>query len=802
MPMPTVDHIRNISFQDHFLSAQGASPKNGSIQVNHNTFDVTFVDGKVNARFASGNWFTNLFRSSTLTRFTQTLQTQYDAWVNGQAKAGGGDGVPGGVVHDMVVNDHVQEPPVMENLQNNPNIVDENAGIDEGGKENLNVADENAVIDEGGKANPNVAVENKAQGMPEAKDIQNNPNVAAENAGIDEGVKGNPNVVADNKAQEPPAAKGFQNNPNVAAVNTAIDGIIDVLAANSEKIDKDGIRYPKTVMKAFAMPDTADSLSEDDAARFIRATEGNGMPPNMARLLSKLGEIGKLAALRNQLTNVPYGTECDEIVRNAGFLTHTLENNIGKSEQEIKHYVLNMLDTVIDGFLNAVNVMTDKNTQALDFLRKFDGACVEAKGDNIQEYIGRAMNIVTAGRSEEKHDLAYSVTAEFNALADEVKAPFREAARKECEAAVRAQCAKKGITDEAAIEEAIDKRVETMLFKKDAEIAPLVEQAIKTKGKSFLYENLCGALRPVTTVEKKDGKWTVTTLVDKQGAPVMKPVSACDIDKDFDKFVEMYMDDAHLMGMVENKTRTVGKTTFATKQDLCATGVRKAADFYAKGSAEDFAELVKAVKKDLRPGLDIPDDKLETAVRNALDTLRGTKKNNDEDTAVAFRRLVENVATAAYKDAPNDGMRLVHLLARGVEQSNKNYTIGNCLNDIEGKAERCAQMLKFAFKDKIVDVAKAKEAIVKTIKAMVDRGLNPKAGDNGARACKQNLERIMYGGRLFTDQIEYDMGHRAGGNAEIALNRNFSALLKCIEHYGKIDRATFIREPGQQEVAA
>ena len=299
MPLPSVQHIRDISFQDHFLSAQGAAPKNGKIQVNHNTFDVTFVDGRVNAKFASGNWFTNLFRSSTLTRFTQTLQAQYDAWVNGQAKAGGGDGVPGGVVNDIVVNDNVQEPPMMANLQNDPNIVDENAGIDEG-------------------------------------------------------VKDNPNVAANNKAQGVPAAKGFQNNPNVAAVNTAIDGIIDVLAANSEKIDKDGIRYPKTVMKAFAMPDTADSLSEDDAAKFIRATEGNGMPPNMARLLSKLGEIGKLAALRNQLTNVPSGTECDEIVRNAGFLTHTLENNIGKSEQEIKHYVLNMLDTVIDGFLNAV----------------------------------------------------------------------------------------------------------------------------------------------------------------------------------------------------------------------------------------------------------------------------------------------------------------------------------------------------------------------------------------------------------------------------------------------------------------
>lgn len=749
MPMPTVDHIRNISFQDHFLSTQEAAPKNGQIQVNHNTFDVTFVDGKVNARFASGNWFTNLFRSSTLTRFTQTLQAQYDAWVNDQAKAGGGDGVPGVVVHDMVVNDHVQEPPVMENLQNNPNVVDENAGIDEG-------------------------------------------------------VKENPNVGGENKAQEPPAAKGFQNNPNVAAVNTAIDGIIDVLHANYDKIDKDGLRYSKAVMKAFAMPDTAASLSEDDAASYERAVVGESMPKNMAKLLSKLGEIGKLAALRNQLTNVSSGKECDEIVRNAGFLTHTLENNIGKSEQEIKRYVLNMLDTVIDGFLAAVNGMTDKNTQAIDFLNKFDGACIEAKNDNIQEYMQRAMNIASAGRSEQKDDLAYSVTAEFAALAEKVRTPFLDAARKECEADVRAWCAQKGITDEAEIQERITGTAETKLAAKSDEIEKLVKDKLQTEGKSFLYENLCGALRPVTTVEKdaKIDQWTVTTLVDKKGDPIMKPVSASDIDKDFDKFVEMFMKDAHAMGLVENKTRTVGKTTFATKQDLCATGVLKAADFYAKGSAEDFAELVKAVKKNLRPGLDIPDDKLETAVRNALDTLRGTKKNNDEDTAVAFRRLVENVATAAYKDAPNDGMRLVHLLARGVEQSHKDYAIGNCLNDIEGKALRCAQMLKFAFKDKIVDVAKAQKAIADTIKSMVERGLNPKAGDNGARACRQNLERIMYGGRLFTDQIEYDMGHRAGGNAEIALNKNFSALLKCIEHYGKIDRATFIRDPGQQEVAA
>ena len=32
MPMPTVEHIANVSFKDHFLSAQEAAPKNGSIQ--------------------------------------------------------------------------------------------------------------------------------------------------------------------------------------------------------------------------------------------------------------------------------------------------------------------------------------------------------------------------------------------------------------------------------------------------------------------------------------------------------------------------------------------------------------------------------------------------------------------------------------------------------------------------------------------------------------------------------------------------------------------------------------------------
>ena len=74
---------------------------------------------------------------------------------------------------------------------------------------------------------------------------------------------------------------------------------------------------------------------------------------------------------------------------------------------------------------------------------------------------------------------------------------------------------------------------------------------------------------------------------------MMKPVSAYDIDKNFDKLVDMYMGDAYLLFKFENKTRTTGSAKFATQSDLCAKGVIDTAKFYAKGSKEDFDELVK-----------------------------------------------------------------------------------------------------------------------------------------------------------------------------------------------------------------
>ena len=85
MPIQTVAHIADVSFKDHFFGAEGDGPVNGKITVNHNTFDVSFGDdGKVTARFASGNAFTNAFRGKTLDRFVRTLQVQYDGWLDEQ----------------------------------------------------------------------------------------------------------------------------------------------------------------------------------------------------------------------------------------------------------------------------------------------------------------------------------------------------------------------------------------------------------------------------------------------------------------------------------------------------------------------------------------------------------------------------------------------------------------------------------------------------------------------------------------------------------------------------------------------
>ncbi len=100
-------------------------------------------------------------------------------------------------------------------------------------------------------------------------------------------------------------------------------------------------------------------------------------------------------------------------------------------------------------------------------------------------------------------------------------------------------------------------------------------------------------------------------------------------------------------------------------------------------------------------------------------------------------------------------------------------------------------MLKAAFPDKVVDVKKAQEAIEQTLRFMIEKA---KTSDS----CRKNLAKLMYNGRLFTDELRYDISHRAAGPDEIALKSTFGTLLKCIEFYSKIERGTFFHAAGQE----
>ena len=682
MPVQSVAHIADVSFKDHFLGLNGGAPLNGKIKVNHNTFDVSFENGRVQARFASGNWFTNLFRGGTMGRFTEALQTQYDNWIKEKTKASAADA-------------------------------------------------------------------------------------------------------------------GFKDNPGVPDVKKAVDECFDILYANRAKLDASTVDCSKNVMKAFAMPHSEIELDENDVERLAYYLEGKAMPPNLAKYLGRLGQIAELAAIRNQLTTAASGTEAaNTLLERLKILTHLDENCAGQPEAEKKRHVLRTIDNVIDGFLQAVRSMKNKDAELVEFLDKFDGVCLEAKSDNVQEWSLRQLGAGSAARSEEKHDLAYSAAAEFNVLADEVKAPFREAARKECEAAIRAECADKGIVNEEEIERRISSKVEMILFSKEEEIAPLVRRKLETEGRFALYDNLAGAKRPVTAISRNGDKWTVTTVKDKSGNVLKKPVSAYDIDRNFSKLVDMYMEDAVALNAIENVTVEKSYYKVANRMDHrakevvdCAIGIGK-----DPASVKKFAEVVKS---QLHFKIDIPAEEFEEAVGKALGDVTAMKDNSDDaKTEAAFGRFMNNYADGSYADQLTDTGRLANLVARRVEYltANKQSQLAN----LDTKAAHCAQMIKMSYKDRTVDVRKAQEAIETTLRNMIERVQRNDPEDQGVPSCKKYLGQLMYNGRLFTDMHSLDIAHRPAGKVEIALNQNFKTLLACVKHYGKIDPNTFLLKPGQE----
>ena len=676
-----VEHIANVSFTQHFLGIGGDAPANKEIGVNDNVFDVTFENGHVNARFTSGNWFTNLFRGKTMRRFKENLQTQYDNWVNG---------------------------------------------------------------------------------MNTAK------------------------------------SAGFKVNTNVAAIRDSVDKCLDIIHDAREKLDKVPLHCSKDAFRACAMPHSEIELDLRDLERLDYYKES--MPPNIKKYANRLGQIGELAAVRNELMSVATGTEADAILLNRlGFKTHVADNYMGKSETEKKQYILNMIDAIIDGFLQAVNGMKDKNTELFEFLDAFDGACVEAKNDNVQTWLQNAAGISKASRSDTTNDLAFSATAEFNALADEVKAPFREEARKSCEAEIRAQCKKENVTSEELIKARIDTQVDRILEQKEKadEIGPLVLAKIKTDGKFALYENLVGAKRPVTLISKgENGSWTVTTLVDKNKKPILKPVSAYDIDKNFDKLVEMYMEDAVLMGYINYEKREESGLEPGNRMDFHAKGVLDLANAAKKNDAK-LKELADAVKAQMRVKPDVTDAEFENAVRTGLGDLTRSMSNNDDENRAKFDGFVNNVADGSYADQLSDADRLANLIARRVE--NILAPQEALLADIDNKAARCAQMMKLVYRDKTVDVQKAQQLIATTLRTMNERIQSTGDSNNkNDKACRDNFNRIVTNGRLFTDKVVYDVSHRPAGSDEVNLHKDMDYLLACIKHYGKIDPKVFILDKAKE----
>lgn len=688
-----VDHIRDVSFKNYFLDVDHNAPKNGQIEVNKNTFEVSFDNGRVNARFTSGNWFSNLFRFKTMGRFKETLQTQYDNWIREKTASA--------------------------------------------------------------------------------------------------------------------ANSGFKDNANVPAVKTAVEKCFDILHAGASKLDQRTINCSKDALKAYATMHVVGNeiklsqpLNDDDLERFKHYIDV--MPKNLGEYAKRLGVFSDLAAIRNELTTMATGTEiAAKLLGKCGIKTHPDLNCVGMSEEAMKKHLLNTIDTVLNGFLKAFNEMKDKSVELFRFLDKFDGVCLEAKSDNIQDWFIKSSGDVKEVRSTEKDDLATSVAAEFKVLADEVEAPFRAEARQACEAEVRAECKSEGIVDEVQIEQRINERVEVEIAKKADEIAPLIYKKIEEDGKFALYENLVGATRPVTVISKKEGSekegsetWKVTTFKDSNNKPILKPVSAFDIDKQFEKFVEMYKKDAVLLNKIEFETKTA-QVKMGNRKDLFATDVIGTASAVLKDDNE-VAKFSQRVKSQMRLKLDIPDAEFEGAVKKALGDILGCKSLNLEETEQRFANFVRNYADSSYADQHSDISRLANLVARRVENLKAFYD--SFLADLDGKAGRCAQMLKMAYPGKVVDVKEAQKAIATTLRTMIER---VKADPNSQKniSCKSNLFKVMFNGRLFTDELTYDMSHRAAGGKEIKLHDNMSRLLKLIEHYGKIDTKTFIHN-SEQEVQA
>ena len=159
---------------------------------------------------------------------------------------------------------------------------------------------------------------------------------------------------------------------------------------------------------------------------------------------------------------------------------------------------------------------------------------------------------------------------------------------------------------------------------------------------------------------------------------------------------------------------------------------------------------------------------------------------------------MNNYASAAYLDKKNDRERLAHLIARQMEVY-ANQMKASLLKDLDAKASRCVQMLKMAYPDWNVKVAKAKDAIAITIERLVKAAYPDKIKPENQRdvnTARKYLKYIQFNGTLFTERLEYDIGHRAAGGYEVNLHTQLKALLSLVKRFANVPSKEYMTRIG------
>jgi hypothetical protein len=232
--------------------------------------------------------------------------------------------------------------------------------------------------------------------------------------------------------------------------------------------------------------------------------------------------------------------------------------------------------------------------------------------------------------------------------------------------------------------------------------------------------------------------------------------------------------------MVVNETRTVENVTFAYKADLRGDAVVALAEKYVSGEV-DKAELARLVKAEIPFAAEIPEDEFAKHLEQALGDITALKHDDPAVAKKQFSNFARHYANGAYFDKTNDLGRLVHLLA------SRTATLADpekkSLANIDAVATRCAQMMRNAYPDHSVKVVLVKSYIVTALKSLARQSFQGNAENKFTKQCKGILGRLAPNGVLFSDNVIYDLGHRAAGAAEGYLYEDLDLLHKMIQKF-------------------